>query len=313
MSELLRFLSADTGLPVSDLLRIINTAPRRYKIFFIPKRSGGMREIAQPARELKLLQRAVVTRLISQLPVHAAARAYRSGLSIKDNALPHAGGGPILKMDFRDFFPSIKSDDWERYCKKNNLLSIDDLNISSLILFRRVKGKKALRLSIGAPSSPALSNVLMFDFDTRVSAEAERRKINYTRYADDLTFSGQRAGMLRDMVSEVAKAVRQIEFPRLQVNDDKTTFITPSRRRTVTGVTLTNDGNLSLGRDRKRLISSKVHHASLGKLSTEELREAAGQLAFANVVEPEFVARLERRYGEIVSQIRKVSRSSGSS
>lgn len=306
MSDLLRFLSTDTGLPGSDLLRIIKSAPRRYKVYFIPKRrSGELREIAQPARELKILQRALVIRVISQLPVHEAARAYRSGLSIRDNALPHAGGGPILKMDFRNFFPSIRNIDWEKYCEINNVLSVEDRGLSSLILFRRVKGEKFLKLSIGAPSSPALSNVLMYEFDKLVSAAAGRRRISYTRYADDLTFSGQRAGMLRDMVSEVSAAARKIDFPRLQVNEDKTTFITSSRRRTVTGVTLANDGKLSLGRDRKRLISSKIHRASLGKLSASEMQEAAGQLAFANVVEPEFIARLKRRYGEVVTQVQK--------
>jgi len=306
MSNLLHFLSSDTGLPVSDLRRIISSAPRRYKVYYIPKRSSDeLREIAQPARELKMLQRALVTRIISQLPVHDAARAYRVGFSIRDNAFPHAGSGPILKMDFRNFFPSIRNTDWEKFCEINDVLSGEDLELSSLILFRRAKGERFLKLSIGAPSSPALSNVLMYEFDKRVSAAASKRKISFTRYADDLTFSGQRAGMLRDMVSEVRDTVRRIDFPRLQLNEEKTTFITSRRRRTVTGVTLANDGKLSLGRDRKRLISAKIHHASLGKLSESEIQEAAGLLAFANVVEPEFLVRLKRRYGDIVDQVQK--------
>jgi RNA-directed DNA polymerase len=308
MSELLHILSADTGLAESDLIRIIESAPRRYKTFFIPKRSGGLREIAQPARELKLLQRVLMQRVINFLPVHPAARAYRSGLSIRDNALPHAGDKPILKMDFVDFFPSIRSLDWERYCHDNKILSNEDLTISSSILFRRLKGERVFKLSIGAPSSPALSNVLMYEFDKRVWAESEKRKINYTRYADDLTFSGQRAGMLRDMIGEVGRITRRIEYPSLRVNVDKTTFITSSRRRTVTGVILTNDGKLSLGRDRKRLISSKIHYASLGKLDAEQTQELAGQLAFANVVEPDFIARLEHRYGDVINRVQKISR-----
>lgn len=244
MSDLIRLLSAETGLSNSDLIRIIRTAPRRYKVFYIPKRTGGMREIAQPARELKVLQRVLVGRLLGALPVHDAARAYRTGMSIRDNAAPHAGSGPILKMDFRDFFPSIRSTDWQRYCRDHDILSEEDREITSLIFFRRNKGEKIFRLSIGAPSSPVLSNVLMYDFDTQVSAEAERRGIAYTRYADDLTFSGQRAGMLKDMVGEVEKAARKVKYPRLQVHGEKTTYITASRRRTVTGVTLAKELSL---------------------------------------------------------------------
>jgi RNA-directed DNA polymerase len=81
-----------------------------------------MREIAQPAREVKMLQRILIDHLLLTLPVHHAARAYRKGLSIRDNAAPHAGSHPILKMDFKDFFPSIRSSDWEKHCNENNIL-----------------------------------------------------------------------------------------------------------------------------------------------------------------------------------------------
>lgn len=297
-------LSADTGLSADDLMRVIHTAPRRYKVYYIPKRSGGFREIAQPARELKALQRVLVARIFSGLPVHDAAKAYRQGRSIRDNAMPHAGTGPILKMDFSDFFPSIRSADWESYCEENSVLEPSDRKLSSQILFRRAKGERLLKLSIGAPSSPALSNLLMFKFDELVWREASQRQIRYTRYADDLTFSGQRAGMLKDMIKVVEHATRSLDWPRLQINVEKTTFVTAKHRRVVTGVVLANDGSLSLGRDRKRRISAQVHHAALGKLSPEQIGELAGQLAFANVIEPVFLRRLESKYG--VDTIRSI-------
>jgi RNA-directed DNA polymerase len=300
MSFLIDLLISQSGLVQSDLEQLIKTAPRRYKVFEIPKRSGGMREIAQPAREVKMLQRIVVEHILTKLPVHEAARAYRKGISIRENASAHAGCGPILKMDFSDFFPSIRSTDWQLYCNQNNILDPIDRSISSQILFRRLKGERLLKLSIGAPSSPMLCNVLMYNFDGIVAGEAARRGISYTRYADDLTFSGQRIGMLKDMVKIVESAVREIALPRLAINSAKTVFVTTSRRRVVTGVTLTNDGGLSLGRDRKRLISSQVHHASVGRLSTDDLARLAGQLAFVNVIEPDFIAKLRARYGSVL-------------
>lgn len=305
MSELMRTLLTETGISENDLVRILHTAPRRYKVYKIPKRSGGEREIAQPAREVKLLQRILVEKIIKFLPVHDAAKAYRNGVSIKDNAALHAGSGPILKMDFRDFFPSIKSTDWEKYCEYNNVLDVSDRTISSQILFQKRKGESTLRLSIGSPSSPILCNILLFNFDVMIQNEAEKRGIKYSRYADDLTFSGQRIGFLKDMINLVKRSVHQLEYPNLTINDEKTTFVTASRRRVVTGVTLSNDGTLSIGRERKRLLSAQVHHAKLLRLLPDEIAKLSGLLAYVNVVEPEFIEWLREKYGnEIIEKIR---------
>ncbi|WP_413061539.1 retron St85 family RNA-directed DNA polymerase [Sphingomonas carotinifaciens] len=304
--QLLPILLAETGLSEQDLNRIARTAPRRYKVYEIPKRSGGTREIAQPARELKMLQRIIVSSVLARLPVHDAAKAYRLGTSIRDNAVAHAGGTPILKMDFENFFPSIQSTDWLAYCQSSRVLGVEDAALAAQLLFRRAKGERLLKLSIGAPSSPALSNALLYGFDTIVEAEAEKRGIRYTRYADDMTFSGQRIGMLKDMVEVVAAATRTIKTPRLHINSAKTTFVTMSNRRTVTGVTLSNDGKIGLGHDRKRLINAKVHRALNGKLSNDELANLAGELAFVNVAEPIFMDKLIGKYGsQIISAIKK--------
>lgn len=306
MIDVLALLSAQTGLSGDDLARIVRTAPSRYKVFEIPKRTGGMREIAQPARELKFIQRIIVRTILADLPVHSAARAYRQGMSIRDNAMVHSGHGPILKMDFENFFPSIRATDWLNYCRTNAVLDQQNAELTARLLFRRKRGERLLKLSIGAPSSPMLSNLLLYQFDELVSAGAAKRGIQYTRYADDMTFSGQRIGMLRDMLQVVPDVARQIKRPRLKVKPEKTTFVTTSTRRVVTGVTLSNDGTVGLGHRRKRLIRAKVHHAALGKLSSEEMLILAGELAFVNVVEKEFLDRLRVKYGDsIIDTIRK--------
>jgi RNA-directed DNA polymerase len=297
MSRLIELFVAETGMDRHDILRIIRTAPDRYKVFEIAKRSGGMREIAQPARELKQLQRVIVQSLLSRLPIHSAATAYRKGLSLLDNALPHAGAGPILKMDFENFFPSIRSEDWLLYCAENGVLDEADRRISAQVLFRRAKGQHVLRLSVGAPSSPLLSNVLMVGFDSAIQEEAVRRGIAYTRYADDLTFSGQRAGMLKDMIKEVGKITRRIDRPKLFINEKKTTFVTAAVQRKVTGVVLANNGKVGIGKEHRRLISVQVHHAIQGKIKGEDLRVLAGDLAFVNSIEPGYMEKLILKYG----------------
>lgn len=90
-------------------------------------------------------------------------------MSIRSNAAVHAGAGPILKFDFRDFFPSIIAKDWKVYCEKKSLFTDEaDLWISTNIFFHKAESSSSLRLAIGAPSSPSLLNILMNDFDTRI-------------------------------------------------------------------------------------------------------------------------------------------------
>ena len=97
--------------PFSDheLIVLVATAASRYKIHHIKKRGGrGSREIAQPTKEVKFLQRLVVSEELKRMPVHDAAVAYRSGRSILDHAQSHAAARYLLKLDFTNFFPSLK-------------------------------------------------------------------------------------------------------------------------------------------------------------------------------------------------------------
>ena len=90
------------------LNKYISTCPYRYKVYTIPKRNGsGVRIIAQPAKELKVLQKLVCGKFLSELPVHEACMAYKKNISIRHNALAHVKNKYMLKMDFKDFFPSI--------------------------------------------------------------------------------------------------------------------------------------------------------------------------------------------------------------
>jgi RNA-directed DNA polymerase len=264
VSKLLRLLVAVSGLSEYDVRTIIVTAPSRYKTYTIPKRSGGERTISQPAREVKFLQRIFLEEVLAKLPVHTAATAYRQGTSIKDNAAAHAGGGAILKLDFKDFFPSIVAADWEKYCKTHLVFdNEDDARLSASLLFSRSKFGSVLRLAIGAPSSPALSNVLMAEFDARVSKAVVKDKVTYTRYADDLTFSARRAGNLVGIERILRRIIRETESPSLRLHEEKTVLATKKFRRVVTGLVLADDGAVSLGRHPthpRRAIAPPVRH-----------------------------------------------------
>ena len=295
-----------TGLAEHDVERIIRRAPDTYKTYAIDKRNGkGTREISQPAREVKILQKALVRRL-SHLPIHDAAMAYRGGISIRANALKHAPNGPIRKYDFKDFFPSILSYDWEAYCRETPIFSdAEDIKNSANLFFHRKKGSSVLRLAIGAPSSPWLSNVLMYKFDDAIARTVAKDRVTYTRYADDLTFSAPRTGHLTVVDKVLRRIIHELESPRLRLNDDKTVVATTKYRRVVTGLILANSGEVSLGRDRKRLVRAMVHRALINDLEPVLTQKILGIVAHVRSVEPDFYHRLQAHYGpDFESRIR---------
>jgi RNA-directed DNA polymerase len=151
-----------------------------------------------------------------------------------------------------------------------------------------------LRLCIGAPSSPLLSNSILYDFDSIVYSKisAADLDVKYTRYADDLTFSSCDSHALSVLEAIVRDAVKEISYPRLIVNEGKTVRASKAGRRTVTGIVLTPDGKVSVGRDRKRLIRAMHHRSIRGLLSSKEQEKLNGLIAFVESVEPGFYERL---------------------
>lgn len=303
--NVLTLLNFELGLGATDAMRLIRSAPKRYKRFSIPKRTGGKREIAQPASELKVVQSVIVEKILSGLPVHPSATAYVEGSSIRINALRHAANGPIKKFDFKDFFPSLTEHAWIRYCSRHQICDRGQAIMLGRLLFMQPPGGRTLRLSVGAPSSPMLSNILMYEFDRLITERVAKHSVTYTRYADDLTFSAPRTGYLNSIEGILRKTLAELTSPKLRLNENKTVTATKKFRREVTGIILTNDKRLSIGKERKRKIRAAVHHFSLGKLNIDQSVKLAGLLAFAKDIEPEFYATMERVYGlEVIAQIK---------
>jgi hypothetical protein len=300
MSDIVSGLAEVVPLSTEELIRLIRSAPMRYKVYLIPKRKQGQfRTIAQPAREVKALQYWVMSNILAQFPIDQAATAYRNGRNIADNARPHAHGRFLLKLDFKDFFPSIQDTDFKRYLAAGSPSITDrDAELLARILFWRPKGTRQLCLAIGAPSSPLLSNILLYDFDREVSEFCSNLRVAYTRYADDLTFSAQTSNLLGEAEEMVTALCARLHGPRLVLNREKTVRVSKKRSRKVTGLVLTNDGQVSLGRGAKRQIRASVHHFLLGKLNKEQAMSLRGMLAYVNSVEPEYLNRLRAKYGD---------------
>lgn len=299
MKNILTRLSIETGMRETLLERIIRTAPVRYKEFTIPKRNGEPRPVAQPAREVKMVQRALSRLLLNKLPIHHAATAYRTGISIADNADRHSGFGSILKLDFENFFPSITISDWRQYCRRTGCVETDEeIELTGSLLFKKYRQYRGLRLAIGAPSSPILSNILMHDFDRKMTDFSNSEHVTFSRYADDLTFSAARTGYLTGITRQVRQVLAEMDGPILRINAQKTVYATTKFRREVTGLILSNDGRVTIGKAKKRLLHAAVHRTTTGHVTPPQMAWLCGMLAYVNSVEPEFIQTLKRRYGQ---------------
>jgi retron-type reverse transcriptase len=238
-----------------------------YMRYALPKRGGGERVILAPKPELKALQRKVLAGIATLVPVAATTHGFVRGRSIVSNARQHAGKPVVLKLDLKDFFPSVT---FPRVRGLFVALGYPYAVASALALLcteyaREPFDRDGTRYYIsigprhlvqGAPTSPALANLVAWRLDRRLGGLAARRGYTYTRYADDLTFSGDDvAGVQRFR----AAVQRIIADERFTVNVKKTRIARRSARQTVTGLVV-NDG-LATPRQTRRRLRAILHNA----------------------------------------------------
>ena len=230
--------------------------------------------------------------------------AYTNNRNIKDNADAHIAANVILKLDFTDFFSSIKVADWERFAKRAVVKQIEqsDIRLYSRIMFWGQQRRSIVPrcLSIGAPTSPTLSNILLYDLDVELSSLARQNGVQYTRYADDITISGVTVEQVLAFEKSVKRAVRALRSPKLTFNEEKRGLYKKGHRRMVTGLILTPTRQVSIGRNRKRLISAMLHRSAHGLLNSLERSRLKGLLGFTVANEPAYVGRLRLKYGSEV-------------
>jgi RNA-directed DNA polymerase len=198
-------------------------------------------------------------------------------------------------MDFTDFFPSITEADVSSYLTDRHDACFPNWIPDDETLFCELVCRNG-QLTIGAPTSPALSNVICFRLDEQLLSMAARLGAKYTRYADDLFFSTNKPNVLNKVEGEVATICLGLPYPRgLRVNPAKTRHSSKRGRRRVTGLTLGSDGLVHVGRELKRSIRARIHR--LESLSPEEQASLAGSIAYVVGMEPDFLNSLVLKYG----------------
>jgi hypothetical protein len=299
--KMLKQMLSDLPFDAGEALAILATAPYRYKVYEIQKRNGsGTRVIAQPSSELKLLQRWIVKKIILTWPVHPAATAYRSKLSPATHAQRHAKERFLMKLDFENFFNSISSEDVKQHVLRHGQFSTEE--VALLVSALTWKDKKARRncVSVGAPSSPALTNSMMFEFDELVTRRCQALGLNYSRYADDLAFSTSIENQIHQAKNIVQDVLSELPYPKLRLNPRKTQSTSKQHRRALVGLILTPEGKVSLGRETKRHLRAALYRESRSELSPEDRSSLRGMLAYAWSVEPSFVRAMVQHYGAAV-------------
>ncbi len=273
-----------------------------YVTFAIPKRSGGERLIMAPKRKLKALQRKVLDLLVSRLPVSGAAHAFRKGRSIRTGAEPHVGHRIVVRLDLTDFFPTVT---WERVRGLFIALGYSFPVAATLALLVTEAERQPVEVDgkifyvpagrrhcvQGAPTSPGICNAIVQKMDHRLTGLAKGFECSYTRYADDLTFSGD---LSRADVGRLIGLARKIVTDEgFTVNESKTRIQCKAGRQSVTGVTVNQI--LGLSRQERRELRAAIHHIATGR-NTDHAHRAfvEGKLAYLTMLNPEQAAALKK-------------------
>jgi retron-type reverse transcriptase len=253
----------------------------RYRTYSIPKRSGGTRTITAPEDGLKHLQRMLLEGAFDPVSLHDAAHGFRRGRSILTNANAHVGRELVVNVDIKGFFPSTLHEAVLSACFK-----VDEGAISApaaLLLADICCFDGAL--PTGAPTSPAIGNIVLRRADRAIATVAARYGISYTRYADDLTFSGD--GSTKRILPFVRKVLSDCGY---ELDDKKTQLYRKGRQQLVTNLVVNDRANLRRS-DRRRLRAA-IDHRCRGAEVTWRGRpiddsELAGRLALLAMIDRE--------------------------
>ena len=296
-------LAALLGRTKVYLASAVNSSESHYRSFNLPKRNGGFREILAPYPALLECQRWINNFILPKIGVHECCHGFVKNSSIISNAKPHLNQKTLLHMDIKNFFHSIN--------KKRVLKIFRTAGYSPNVAFYLASlcccGDMVPQ---GAATSPSISNIIAFGLDVRLSKLAKSYSLIFTRYADDLTFSGDYIPYT--FIKIVDDIIKDYGF---KVNDKKTYLSLGPGKRIVTGLSVVGS-ELKVPRKYKRKLRQEVYyivnhgydkHIRKKKISDPfYLNSIYGKLLFWKSVEPKNLFVLKSI--ENISQILQISK-----
>lgn len=221
-------LSLLVGYDYWFLLAISNCQYRFYRKFEIPKKNGKMRKIEEPSPALKEIQTWILNNILnpaSKTNVSEVAKAYMPGKKLSENARFHKSKNLVIALDLIDFFGSIRfSQVFWMFMNLGYNKGVSMMLTKICMLWGS--------LPQGAPTSPMLSNLVFYDIDNKIFKYCRKRKIMYTRYADDLTFSSNDMN-ISHLIAYVNMLLSNTTF---RLNYEKTKVMGRGNRQLVTGI-----------------------------------------------------------------------------
>lgn len=250
------------GYRTSYLYAVTNNKTKCYYNYTIKKHSGNDRRISEPYPELKKIQTWILHNVLESIRVSKYSKGYQVGLSLKDNVRFHIRQPVIIKLDIKDFFPSIK-----RKFVVNLFLQLGYSRTLSGLMGRLCCYLDSLPQ--GAPTSPYLSNVFLNKFDNRIGKYVTKCGFRYTRYSDDITISGDISKkQIGTIISFCRKRLGELG---LILNEEKIQILRPYNRQVVTGIILNNKP--SIGVATKKKIRQQVYYIKKYGLESHILHE----------------------------------------
>lgn len=240
-------IEKDLGFSAKTLYGLSNTLEKHYHTVYLPKSDGSKRKLSVPDLILKLVQKSIADNILIQYPISKYAKAYKPGSSIQKNARPHVGKKKILKLDIEGFFDHIL------YSRVKDTVFYEEKYSESIRILLTMLCYYNDSLPQGAPTSPAITNIIMYDFDETVGAFCNEKNIAYTRYCDDMTFSG--CFDEREIISFVKGELRKLG---LFLKNRKTAVISASKRQVVTGIVVNEKMNVT--KDYKKTIRQEIYY-----------------------------------------------------
>ena len=254
---------------------------KAYCTFNLPKKNGGFREISAPAKPMKHVQKWILNNILYKLDFGDVSHGFVPGKSIVTNASIHVKQDLVLGIDLKDFFPNIQFTSVHCIFKSAGYTKKVALLLTEICTYHRV-------LPQGAPTSPALSNLVALKLDAKMEEYCAKENFRYSRYADDITVSGGST-----LPKHKHTIIEIIEKSGFIVNEDKTRMFSQGSKQKVTGLVV-ND-KVSIGRKRKKNIRATVHNILKNGPEIENREnnpffkeKIFGELAFVKMVDPDF-------------------------
>lgn len=299
---------------------------RHYRYATLPRPGRPVRVIERPKQRLKAIQRRLLHEVLDLIPAHEAAHGFTRGRSVRTHAARHTGRFVVVRLDLTDFFASIRAGrvygifhtagypESVAYVLTALMTNVVPEAVwhtlprpadpRQIVAHHHLGRRLATpHLPQGAPTSPALANLAAFRLDRRLTGLARSLDISYSRYADDLTFSGptrlvRSAGPLRRAVAQIA---REEGFT---VNHDKSMLATRAGRQRVCGVVVNE--HLNVPRHEYELLKAVLHNSAVQGPETQNRHGVAnfhahllGRIAWVDSLNPTRGTKLRRQFAKI--------------